>query len=175
MCLFCQFHGVKVIVVRRVKWKSLEWTFAHQNMNPEHSYSLEELPRIIVTLETNSTASPFTWLLTANARICDKACLDYQTTSEMIHIEAVLLDWFPGENQLSLWSLAWLKTWKFLTGKEFRGNLNCIGSRTALSSCFNTLFCPFPTMGQRDFDQLDILYNFLLVHYIDNIDPMNRK
>ena len=31
------------------------------------------------------------------------------------------------------------------------------------------------TMGQRDFDQLDILYDFLLAHYIDNIDPLNRK
>lgn len=29
-------------------------------MNPGHGYNLEELARIIVTLETNSTTFPFT-------------------------------------------------------------------------------------------------------------------
>lgn len=29
-------------------------------MNPGHGYNLEELPIIIVTLETNSTTFPFT-------------------------------------------------------------------------------------------------------------------
>lgn len=64
--------------------------------------TFEELARIIVTLETNSTTFPFTWLLTANARDMWQGRFDYQTVSEMMHIEAVLSDCFPGAQPIEL-------------------------------------------------------------------------